>query len=143
AHGAGFACGLTFHVGTQCRSPQAYANAMEYCGDITKAAGVPLACINVGGGFPAEYDDEVNPALEAYFDAIGRSFRELRLDRCRLLCEPGRALVADACAVLVQIVHRRADRLHVNDGLAGSFGELSFLNRRVPARLYRRQGAQI
>ena len=143
AHGAGFACGLTFHVGTQCRSPQAYANAMEYCGDITKAAGVPLARISVGGGFPAEYDDEVNPPLETYFDAIARSYRQLCLDQCQLLCEPGRALVAEACAVLVQIVHRRGDRLHVNDGLAGSFGELSYLQRQVPACLYRKQAEHV
>jgi ornithine decarboxylase len=142
-HDAGFACGLAFHVGTQCRSPQAYADAIAACGDIVRAAGVPLSYLDVGGGFPAEYDDEVNPPLEVYFDAITRSYRALGLDRCRLMCEPGRALVAEACAVAVEIVHRRGDRLHLNDGLAGSFGELSFLQRRAPARLYRRHGAGV
>jgi ornithine decarboxylase len=142
-HAAGFACGLAFHVGTQCRSPQAYADAITDCGDIAGAAGVPLACLDVGGGFPAAYDDEVNPPLETYFDAIARGYRGLRLDGCRLLCEPGRALVAEACAVVVEIVHRRGDRLHLNDGLAGSFGELSYQQRRAPARLYRKDGERV
>ncbi|BAM93204.1 ldc gene product [Bradyrhizobium oligotrophicum S58] len=143
AHQAGFACGLTFHVGTQCRNPQAYSDALAACGEIAAVAGVPLASIDVGGGFPAAHEGEIVPPLETYFDAIGRSFRDLHIEGCRLLCEPGRALVAQACAVLVQVVHRRDGRLHINDGVAGSFGELSFLDRRVPARLYRRRGTDV
>jgi ornithine decarboxylase len=143
AHAAGFACGLTFHVGTQCRCPQAYADAIAACGHIARAAGVPLAGLDVGGGFPAEYDDEVNPPLESYFQVIARSFRDLRIERCQLYCEPGRALVAEAGAVVAQIVHRRGDRLHLNDGISGSFGELSYLQRQVRGRLYRRHGERV
>lgn len=46
--------GLTFHVGSQCIEPQAFADAIELAGEIARRAG-GVDHVDVGGGFPARY----------------------------------------------------------------------------------------
>ncbi len=53
------------------------------------------------------------------------------------LCEPGRALVADACSLLVQVLLRKDHRLYLNDGIYGSLAEMFQSNLRMPVRLVR------
>ena len=58
-----------------------------------------------------------------------------------LLCEPGRALVADGMSVVTQVYLRRGERLYINDGIFGSFSESSFNQFQLPARLVRLDGS--
>ncbi len=48
----GFHPVLTFHPGSQCTEPKAYARHIPVAARIAAAAGVRLAALNVGGGFP-------------------------------------------------------------------------------------------
>jgi ornithine decarboxylase len=41
------------------------------------------------------------------------------------MCEPGRALCAPGISLVTQVVMRRGDRLYLNDGIYGSFDELT------------------
>ncbi len=50
---AGFIPSLTFHPGTQCIDPQAWEHYIRAAGDIARGAGVKIARLNVGGGFPS------------------------------------------------------------------------------------------
>src|SRR5262249_32290142 len=44
--------GITFHVGSQCLEPDAYARALTLSGKAVSSCGVPVDIIDVGGGFP-------------------------------------------------------------------------------------------
>src|SRR3546814_6228133 len=90
----GCAVGLAFHVGSQCRSPEAYVAALDLLGEVIAKADVQPACIDVGGGFPAAYGDRPVPSLDAYMEAVRRGLKELRLSpTVEIFAEPGRALV--------------------------------------------------
>ena len=91
--------GITFHVGSQTVTPDAYIGALEEVGKLIVKAGVMLDRLDVGGGFPSIYSDEVPPPapLSAFMRAIHIGVEKLPVgNHCRLMCEPGRALVAEA-----------------------------------------------
>jgi ornithine decarboxylase len=93
-HGVGLRAGLAFHVGSQCLAPECFADALALCGQVTRAAKVPISLLNVGGGFPVPYPGDETASLEQYIAAIVEVYRSLDLPAdCELLCEPGRALV--------------------------------------------------
>ncbi len=59
--------GLSFHVGSQCTNVQNYIQALHLASGVfqeAKARGFELKLLDIGGGFPAHYDDTV-PALQA------------------------------------------------------------------------------
>ena len=142
AAGLGLAVGLSFHVGSQCLAPQAFDVALRLAETIVDDAGVPLAWLNVGGGFPVDYPGMEPPPLEQYFEAIRHGLARLDLPpSCQVLCEPGRALVADGCSLLLQVQLRRDDRLYVNDGVYGSLSDLHWTKGlEPPVRLMRLDG---
>ena len=47
--------GITFHVGSQTETPEAYVSALEEVGRLIAKAGVVLDRLDVGGGFPSVY----------------------------------------------------------------------------------------
>ena len=140
ASSRGHVTGLAFHVGSQCREPDDFVAAIALAAQVRDAAGVPVAFLNVGGGFPAAYGEmEASvPPLEAYTAAIERSAE--RFGFPRLQCEPGRALVVDGCSILVQVQLRKQGTLYINDGIFGDLCELVYLNLRVPMRALRSGG---
>ena len=134
----GWRTGLAFHVGSQCLQPQAYGDAIDRAASIAATAGVALETLDIGGGFPVSYEGEVAPPLAAYFDAIRNAVRVAGLEAgCRLLCEPGRALVASACSVIVQVHLRKDDTLYLNDGIYHSLSETVTGGLHPPMRLLR------
>ncbi len=93
----------------------------------------------MGGGFPSPYETPV-PPLESFLQAIGEGLR--RLDPpgdCVVMCEPGRALVAEAVSVVAQVQHRRDHALYLNDGIYGSLSGTK-LGTIYPVRLLRPSG---
>ena len=107
-------CGVSFHVGSQQRDPAqwepAIARAAAVMGEVRRRSGgrVLLRMLNLGGGFPAQYLEDV-PAVEAYAAAIRaatqRHFPEDGpVPRPRLMVEPGRYLVADAGVLRTEVV---------------------------------------
>lgn len=121
----GLESGITFHVGSQCRSVEAFTVALELASNVIESAGVPLRFLNVGGGFPIDYPGLPAPPLERYLETVGAGLRRLALPlECTLLCEPGRALVAEGGSLVVQVQMRRDDRLYINDGIYGALMDL-------------------
>ena len=135
-HDSHFQTGVAFHVGSQCRDPQAFVDGVNTALDVIEQAGVPIHYLDVGGGFPAMYQDDQPPELNAYFEAIYRAFDQSRLRRdCVLMCEPGRALVASGCTLLAQIQLRKDNKLYINDGVYQSLSETLMGKMKLPARL--------
>ncbi len=99
--------GLSFHVGSQQTRTEAYELAISKVAmlftDLTEA-GVNLRMMNLGGGFPARYRDDV-PEIDSFAQAImhamtahfGNALPEIVL-------EPGRFLVSDAGVVSAEVV---------------------------------------
>lgn len=139
----GFQPGLAFHVGSQCASPSAYHKALTAARDVIASAGVRLTCLDIGGGFPAPY--ALGPAIPPFDDfmaAIRAGLAELDLPvDCRVLAEPGRALVAEGCTLLVQVHLRKGRRLYINDGVYGSLFEVMAAGLSLPGALIRLDGA--
>lgn len=141
AHEQGCQTGLAFHVGSQCGDPAAYTAALEMVGGLVDQAKVQLNFLDVGGGFPGYYADTQAPPLEDFIEAIESGVRRLKLRRdCVLMCEPGRALVADGCNLVVQVQLRKDNRLHINDGIYGSLSETVDAGVQYRARLIRLNG---
>jgi ornithine decarboxylase len=108
AHGMGLEVGLSFHVGSQQRDPEAWDRALATVADIhavLRANDIEPAVVNLGGGFPASYVEQV-PDIAAYGAAIGGSLQRRLGDRrpARVMIEPGRYLVADAGVVQAEVV---------------------------------------
>lgn len=133
--------GLAFHVGSQCRSPDAYRTALEILGEVIAKSGIDPVCIDVGGGFPAAYGDRPVPTLDTYMSVVREGLKRLQLrPTVEIFSEPGRALVAHGCSLLTQVQLRKDNRLYINDGIYGSLSEMSQVAIRLPARLIRLDG---
>ena len=125
----GFVPSITFHPGTQCTDPQAWDSYIRTAADIARTAGVTIARLNVGGGFPSHRNLGTEPRLEEIFALIDRVATEAFGDsRPALVCEPGRGLVADAFSLATRVRAVR-DGAHVflNDGVYGGLAELPLI----------------
>jgi ornithine decarboxylase len=116
---------LTFHVGSQCLSPFSYAQAIEMARRTSAIAGIDLQALDIGGGFPGPYSGNDVPPYHWYFDTIREAIATLGDRKIPLLCEPGRALIAEGLSLVTQVILRKGDRLYINDGIYGSFDELT------------------
>ena len=128
--------GLTFHVGSQAVVPAAFGEAIRQIGQLIVASGVIVDAIDIGGGFPSRYPHSDPPELQSFMEEVTRAAEELAVKHsCELLCEPGRALVAEAESVIVRVDARRGDALYVNDGAFGTLFDAAYSGFRFPARL--------
>ncbi|MGG5811753.1 type III PLP-dependent enzyme [Falsiroseomonas sp. CW058] len=132
--------GLSFHVGSQCLDPAAYARAIARAAAVIRAAGVVVDILDVGGGFPVSYPEVTPPPLRDFMAAIADAVAEHGLGHMTLWAEPGRALVAGGTSVVVQVQHRRGDALFVNDGVYGALSDAGAPGFRFPVRLVRPGG---
>lgn len=94
--------GVSFHVGSQCLDPQAYAAAMAVAAKVIAAAGVAVDILDVGGGFPASYPEVTPPPLAAFMAAVAEARDRLGFGHIALWAEPGRALAAAGTSVVVR-----------------------------------------
>jgi ornithine decarboxylase len=128
--------GLTFHVGSQAVVPAAFGEAIRQIGQLIVASGVLVDAVDIGGGFPSRYPHSDPPELATFMDEVVRAADELAVKHsCELLCEPGRALVAEAESVIVRVDARRGNALYVNDGAFGTLFDAANSGFRFPARL--------
>ena len=99
--------GLSFHVGSQQTSTATYEAAIGQVGMLftdLKDAGVNVRMVNLGGGFPVRYRDEV-PGIDAFADAImGAMVASFGNDLPEMVIEPGRSVVGSAGIVSAEVV---------------------------------------
>ena len=128
--------GLSFHVGSQCMHPISYAKGISDIGNIIRKTKIIPDYINVGGGFPAIYPDLVPQSLDSYFEEIKKSLVNLKLEKLpEVLCEPGRALVAESGSTIVRVNLRKKQKLYINDGTYGTLFDAGTPNIVYPSRL--------
>ena len=128
--------GLSFHVGSQCMHPISYAKGITEIGNIIKKTKIIPDYINVGGGFPTIYPDLIPQSLENYFDEIKKGLKNLKLDNLpEIICEPGRALVAESGSTIVRVNLRKKQKLYINDGTYGTLFDAGTPNIVFPSKM--------
>jgi len=128
--------GLSFHVGSQCMHPISYAKGIREVGNIIKKTKITPDIINIGGGFPSIYPDLQPQPLENYISEIKKAFNHLKLEnKPELLCEPGRALVAESGSSIVKVILKKKQKIYINDGTYGSLFDAGVLNFVLPTRM--------
>ena len=105
--------GLSFHVGSQTRQAAMWAPVLDAVAEVwttCRAAGFDLDLLNIGGGFPAFYGQQIQ-APAAYAAEVVGMVRDRFGDVPRMMAEPGRGLVAEAGAISAEVllVSRKSD----------------------------------
>jgi len=140
--------GLSFHVGSQSRSPDTKVRAIEACTAILRAMqGQGLrspATLDIGGGFPIDYLEPAVPIDE--FCAPIRASLAAVPPGTRVIAEPGRFICGPAGTVLTTVMGRafRDGRwwYYLDDGLYGSFSGQLYDHARYPIEPLRRLAGQ-
>jgi ornithine decarboxylase len=124
--------GLSFHVGSQTTNFENYVQALNLAAGVFREAadrGYHLKLIDIGGGFPAPYDSQVQP-----FKNLARRINA-ELDRLfpkdiEILAEPGRFLVATAGTSVAKVIGkatRDAKRCYyLDDGVYHTYSGIIF-----------------
>jgi len=127
--------GLSFHVGSQCMHPISYSKGISEIGKIIKKTKIVPDCINVGGGFPTIYPDLIPQSLDNYFKEIKEGLKNLKLNKNpEIICEPGRAIVAESGSTIVKVLLRKKQKLFINDGTYGTLFDAGVPNIVYPSK---------
>ena len=136
--------GLSFHVGSQCMHPISYAKGISEIGNIIKKTKIIPDYINVGGGFPTMYPDLVPHGLMDYFNEIKKNLENLKLAKMpQIICEPGRALVAESGSTIVRVNLRKKQKLYINDGTYGTLFDAGTPNIVYPSKMIKETSSKI
>ena len=128
--------GLSFHVGSQCMHPISYSKGISEIANIIKKTKIVPDYLNIGGGFPTVYPDLIPPSLESYFDEIKKGLENLKIEKLpEIICEPGRALVAESGSTIVRVNLRKKQKLYINDGTYGTLFDAGTPNIVFPSKM--------
>ena len=128
--------GLSFHVGSQCMHPISYNKGITEIGNIIKKTKINPNYINVGGGFPTIYPDLIPQSLDNYLEEIKKSLKNLNLNnKTEIICEPGRALVAESGSTIVRVNLKKKQKLYINDGTYGTLFDAGTPNIVFPSKM--------
>jgi diaminopimelate decarboxylase len=102
--------GVTAHIGSQILSlgpfRRALARLSALVGEL-RGLGVNIEYFDFGGGLGVRYGEEQPPDFRDYGKLVAGTARKLG---CRLLVEPGRAIVGPAGVLLTRVVYRKENR---------------------------------
>jgi diaminopimelate decarboxylase len=100
--------GLAMHLGSQLGDVEPYRRGtiklLELVAAIRASGIETLEALDVGGGLGVRYHDEQAPSPKAFAEAIVPSISAAGL---KLMCEPGRYLVANAGLLLTRVLYRK------------------------------------
>jgi len=141
--------GLSFHVGSQCTNVQNYIQALQLTAEIfaeAKNRGIDLKLLDIGGGFPAHYDNTI-PAFKSIAKAINPELDRLFPPPIEILAEPGRFLVASAATAVAQVIGKavREGKLcyYINDGVYQTYSGVIFDHCQYPLKAFKKGPTQL
>ncbi|XP_073542297.1 ornithine decarboxylase-like isoform X2 [Phyllobates terribilis] len=137
--------GVSFHVGTKSKNPQAFYQGIadaRHVFDLGKKFGHEMRLLDIGGGFPGEYEFQpgfehfatvITEALDLYFPSK---------EKVEIIAEPGRYFVSSAFMSAVNVIGKKEDYVtdkdgkrarnlsyYLNDGVFGAL-KLDYLHRK-------------
>ena len=106
--------GFSFHVGSQTRRAEMWRPTLDVFAEIWGEAqrrGHGLTLLNIGGGFPAFYDEAIDAPAE-YASKVMELVEARFPDAQRIMAEPGRGMVAEAGVIVAEVllVSRKSER---------------------------------
>ncbi|CAF9941446.1 MAG: hypothetical protein HETSPECPRED_003229 [Heterodermia speciosa] len=115
--------GVSFHVGTNSKNPQAFAQAIRDARFVYNTAlqeGIVLQSVDIGGGFN-------NTNFEASAAALSSSMESefgALLPKVTFMAEPGRFIAAEVFSLACKVIGLRSyptNMAYINDGIYGNF----------------------
>ncbi|MFA7235729.1 MAG: type III PLP-dependent enzyme [Phycisphaeraceae bacterium] len=125
--------GLSFHVGSQCTNFQNYVQALSMASGVLEEAHSrgfeKMNLIDIGGGFPAPYDQNVE-SFRVLARKLNAEINRLFPKKIDILAEPGRFICATAATSVASILGKaeRDGKLcyYINDGVYHTFSGIIF-----------------
>ncbi len=125
--------GLSFHVGSQTTNFENFVQAINLAADVFKEARqrgyTKMNVLDIGGGFPAPYDETVKPFRELA-TKINAELERLFPRDIEILAEPGRFMIATAATSVVTILGKalRDGKVcyYVDDGVYHTYSGIIF-----------------
>jgi ornithine decarboxylase len=137
----GFKVGLCFHVGSQVEDTDTYERALASAAWVRGRAAVPIAAIDIGGGFPADYGVDAHgrhkpsPDTTSLIEEVVHEAEEWGFGDVPMVAEPGRVIVARSFSLIVRVLLRKGRRIYINDGIWASLSDSWTGKITLPARL--------
>lgn len=137
--------GISFHVGSQTTNFENYVQALNLTANVfeeAKSRGyTKMNLVDIGGGFPAPYDDTVKPFRELA-RVINTELARLFPKDIQIVAEPGRFLVATAGYAVSKIVGKAVrdgkTSYYINDGVYHTYSGVIFDHCKYPIRSFKR-----
>jgi ornithine decarboxylase len=150
AQDAGLAVeGLSFHVGSQTTNFENYVQALNLSASIfaeAESRGYKMKLLDIGGGFPAQYDQSVKP-FRMLAQRINSELKRLFPKEIEILAEPGRFMIATAATLVAKIIGKanREGKLcyYIDDGVYHTFSGVIFDHCKYPVKAFKRGATQI
>ncbi|NBX84845.1 MAG: type III PLP-dependent enzyme [Gammaproteobacteria bacterium] len=99
--------GISFHVGSQQLEPLNWKKPINEAAELfafSRAYGIELQSLNLGGGFPVQYHEKV-PSIDKFSSSIHTYLTSAFPEGFpEIMIEPGRYLVANAGAMFAEVV---------------------------------------
>jgi ornithine decarboxylase len=142
--------GLSFHVGSQTTNFQNFVQALNLASGIFKEARLrgfhKMNQLDIGGGFPAPYDENVQP-LRHLAKILNSEISRLFPKDVAILAEPGRFLVATACTSVAEVIgkaHRDGRKCYyLDDGLYHTYSGVLFDHCHYPVKAFKKGPTEI
>ena len=137
--------GLSFHVGSQTTNFENYVQALNLSANIFKEARdrgyAKMNLLDIGGGFPAPYDESVRPFPELA-RVINNELERLFPKDIQILAEPGRFLAAvsgtSVAAVIGKAVRDGKTSYYINDGVYHTYSGVIFDHCKYPVKSFKK-----
>ena len=142
--------GISFHVGSQTTNFDNYVQALALSANIFQEARdrgyTKMNLLDIGGGFPAPYDDSVKP-FPILAKVINNELERLFPKDIQILAEPGRFLAA-VCGTSVASVIGKAVRdgktsYYINDGVYHTYSGVIFDHCKYPVKAFKKGATTI
>jgi ornithine decarboxylase len=142
--------GISFHVGSQTTNFENYVQALSLTANIFAEARdrgyTKMNLLDIGGGFPAPYDESVRPFPELA-KVINTELERLFPKYVQVLAEPGRFFAA-VCGTSVSAIIGKAVRdgktcYYINDGVYHTYSGVIFDHCKYPVHAFRKGATSI
>jgi ornithine decarboxylase len=142
--------GLSFHVGSQTTNFENFVAALQLAASVYAEAKdrgyTKMNLLDIGGGFPAPYDDQVKP-FKDLAAILRRELDRLFPKDVQILAEPGRFLVATAGYAVSSIIGKsvRDGKLcyYIDDGVYHTFSGVIFDHLQYHLKAFKKGPVQV
>jgi ornithine decarboxylase len=124
--------GISFHVGSQCVNIENYMNALGRASELlnsARAKGYNVRIINIGGGFPVNYEG-TDISFPRFATKVAKEIDRLFPGNIEIVAEPGRYMAAESAKLVVKVVGKASRDgktfYYVNDGVYGTLSGVIF-----------------